>query len=288
MRGVSVVLAGNTLFAGIIISNLAFIGTLIALYHYTIAEVGDQKVARRTVIYLLSAPTAFFFLSAYTESLFLFLSILSLLALKRERWVLAGIMGGLASLTRLPGVLLVLPMVYAAWNQYKQGAGKFVWISSILTLCGAAIFPLYLYLSYGLPLWTPINAQAARTQGMLAFPGANILEALQQIVSGTNYMSDIWDVFFIGIFLLLALFVWSKLSRISNLYYLPLLALYLVREGGVQPLIGMARYILVLFPGFIILGIWGSNRWVHRLILYPSWLLLLFMSGQFAIWGWVG
>jgi hypothetical protein len=288
MRWVSGLFSGNTLLAGILISNLAFIGTLAALYRYTLEEVQDMKIARRTVIYMVSAPTAFFFLSAYTESLFLFFAILSLLALKRERWIYAGVFGGLASLTRLPGVLLVFPMVYAAWVGNKERASKFAWISPILTLIGAAIFPIYLYLRFNLPPWTPISVQAARTHGRVSFPGANILEAIRRILSGTSYMSDIWDVFIICFFLLLAFAVWQKLSRLSSLYYLPLLILYLVREGEIQPLLGMARYVLVLFPGFIILGIWGDNRWVQRLILYPSWLLLLFMSGQFAIWGWVG
>lgn len=288
MRWVGGLFSGNTLLAGMLISNLAFVGMLVALFRYTLEEVQDVKVARRTVFYMVSAPAAFFFLAAYTESMFLFCAILSLLALKREQWLYAGIFGGLASLTRLPGVLLVLPMVYAAWVRNKEGASKFPWISPILTLIGAAIFPLYLYLRFNLPLWTPISVQAARTQGKISFPGANILEAIRRILSGTNYMSDIWDVLLICIFLVLAFAVWQKLSRISSLYYLPLLVLYLVREGGTQPLLGMARYVLVLFPGFIILGIWGSNRWIQRFILYPSWLLLLFMSGQFAIWGWVG
>jgi hypothetical protein len=46
--------------------------------------------------------------------------------------------------------------------------------------------------------------------------------------------------------------------------------------------------VLVLFPAFQELGRIGANPWVNRMVLYLSWLGLLFMSGQFAIWGWVG
>jgi hypothetical protein len=37
----------------------------------------------------------------------------------------------------------------------------------------------------------------------------------------------------------------------------------------------------------MILGLWGRNPWVHRLIVYPSLLLLLILTGIFAAWGWV-
>lgn len=90
------------------------------------------------------------------------------------------------------------------------------------------------------------------------------------------------------IFAVLAVPVFQKLSRLSVVYYLSYLTLFLVREAGGQPLLGTARYVLVFLPAFIILGKAGTNRRIHRIILYASWMLLLFMVGQFAIWGWVG
>jgi hypothetical protein len=50
----------------------------------------------------------------------------------------------------------------------------------------------------------------------------------------------------------------------------------------------MARYVLEIFPVFLLLAVWGSKAWINRLILYLSVLGLLFLSAQFAIWGWVG
>jgi hypothetical protein len=49
----------------------------------------------------------------------------------------------------------------------------------------------------------------------------------------------------------------------------------------------MSRYVLTLFPIFMYLGILGKDRRVHRCIFYPSVALLLYLCGQFAMWGWV-
>jgi hypothetical protein len=64
--------------------------------------------------------------------------------------------------------------------------------------------------------------------------------------------------------------------------------LFVIRLGSPQPLVSMARYILEIFPAFLLLAIWSRSPWVNRLVLYLSLLGLLFFSAQFAIWGWVG
>jgi hypothetical protein len=105
---------------------------------------------------------------------------------------------------------------------------------------------------------------------------------------GEAFLADWLDIVFILLFIALAIPVWLNLSRISSVYYFSFLGLYLVREAGVQPLLGTARYVLLLFPAFIVLGMIGKSKNMNRLILYSSWILLFFMAGQFAIWGWVG
>jgi hypothetical protein len=57
--------------------------------------------------------------------------------------------------------------------------------------------------------------------------------------------------------------------------------------NSTQPLVSMTRYVLAVFPVFIVLGMWGKNPWVNRVILYTSILLQLYLSAQFILWGWV-
>src|SRR5581483_4490483 len=100
--------------AGMIISNAALLGTLFVLYQLATDALGEA-VGRRTILYLCIFPTAFFFFAAYNESLFLLLTCGSFLAMRRQRWWLAGVLGLLAALTRTAGVMLALPFLYEVW-----------------------------------------------------------------------------------------------------------------------------------------------------------------------------
>jgi hypothetical protein len=80
---------------------------------------------------------------------------------------------------------------------------------------------------------------------------------------------------------------WRRFSLSYHMYTIGTLVLATIRLVETQPLNSMSRYVLPLFPIFIYLGLLGTNSRVHRLIFYPSVTLLLYLSGQFAMWGWV-
>ena len=288
MRLLAPPLGGDTLLAGIIISNIAYLLGLIAFYHYALHESRDEQISRRSLIYLALFPAAFFFLAAYTESLFLVTASVALLMTLKKRWALAGLAGGLAAATRLTGAVLLIPLAYAALAEWLDFRKPQSWLAPLGTALGAAVLPLYTWLVLDQPPWTPILVQSSRFNGGFSLPGANLLATIQRIASGHAYPADYWDLAFMLLFVALAIPVWRRLSRVSAVFYLSFLGLYLVREGGVQPLIGTPRYVLIMLPAFIVLGTAGRNPWINRLILYPSLALLLFMAGQFAIWGWVG
>lgn len=245
-------------------------------------------MARRAVLYLAVFPASFFLFAAYTEAPFLLAAVLSLRAARRRSWVWAGFWGGAAALTRLTGALMLVPLAYAAWAAWRDDGDRRGWVAVGITLLAVLIFPLYVWTAYRLPPWTPWLAQTARFQGWIALPGANLVEAGRRLAAGEGFLSDLLDLGFILVFLACAWPVWKRLRPIYAWYYLPLLGLYLVRISDMQPLLGTARYVLALFPAFMVLAEWGGRRRVHRAIVYASWAGLLFMSGQFALWGWVG
>ena len=77
VRAVAWILPGSDeLIAALLVSNAAFLGALLALFALT-ADAFGERVARRAIVVAALFPTAFFFLAPYTESLFLFLSILA-------------------------------------------------------------------------------------------------------------------------------------------------------------------------------------------------------------------
>lgn len=288
MGALAPALGGNTLLAGMVISNLAFIGCLILIYQIAEKETCDPDVARRAVIYLAWFPTAVFLLAAYTESLYLLAAMLSLHLATQERWLGAGFWGGMAALTRLPGLLIVLPLAYLAWISCQRTGSYTPWVPVALTIAGAAIFPIYVWLALHLPPWTPWIVQTARFKGGITFLGANVVEVVRRIITANFVLADILDLIFLSVFLVSTIYIWRRLSRVYFIYQVTLLGLLLVRMSGLQPLLSTARYVLALFPTFIVLSIWGQKPWSNRAILYPSIFGLLLLSGQFAIWGWIG
>lgn len=107
--------------AGLVVSNLATLGALLAL-HTLVRERWGEQVAWRAVLYLTVFPTALFTFAPYNESLFLLLSLGCFLALGRRRWALAGALGGLAALTRAAGIVLLIPFAYEWWQWRRIGA----------------------------------------------------------------------------------------------------------------------------------------------------------------------
>lgn len=278
----------GSLLAGILISNLAFLISMAVLYDLAKDETGNKAIAARSVLYLASFPTAFFFMAGYTESLYLLAAMLALRLARRARWIGSGLWGAIATLVRLPGLLVVLPLGFAAWSASHPKWHWKPWLAPTLTLAGALIFPLYVWAGLDLPPWQPWFVQTTRFQGGFSLPGYSLILALRNILWGKFLFSDLFDVGFLLLFLGSMPWIVRRLPPIYGIYQGVFLLLYLGRYSDMQPLLSTARYVLALFPAFIAFSAWGQNPWINRVFLYLSWLGLLLLAGQFAIWGWVG
>lgn len=278
--------AGNTLASGLFVSSLAFLGCLIAIHLTARFEFGSEGDAFRATLLLASFPTAFFLAAAYSESLFLLGAIMCLYSARKRQWLAAGLWGALAASTRTPGPFLVVPLAYTAWQAWRSGDWR-SWLAPVLTGLGALVFPLYVWIELGKPPTAILGALNARG-GHLTFPGWNVIEAAGRLVRGQLVEENLIELSFTILFIILTIFIWKKLPRIYGVYAATLMLLFLARIGSPQPLVSMARYVLEIFPAFLLLALWARKPWANRLILYSSWLGLLFFSAQFAIWGWVG
>lgn len=287
MRGLGKIL-GNTLLAGLLISNLFGIAAIFAFRRLVCYEYDEQTITRRAPLYLLSFPTAFFIFAAYTESLFLLGAILLIYYLRQRKWILAGLWGAVAALARLPGALIVLPALYEAWQVWRQSGSFRPWLAPVLVSLGAAVFPLYIWLGLGLSPLAPLTTQTSRFHGGLTVPGWNIIMAVRQIWAGIYPVTNSLDLFFTLLFIGGAIAVAKQMPKVYVVYTLSFMALYLFRIAAVYPLLSNSRYVLVLFPVFMLAAHWGEKAWVNRLILYTSWTGLIFLAAEFAIWGWVG
>ncbi|HTA13930.1 MAG TPA: mannosyltransferase family protein, partial [Solirubrobacteraceae bacterium] len=102
--------------AGVALSVAAFAVGLYCLHRLTALEASRLRlsaggeIARLTVLLSAFAPMAFYFSAAYSESLYLALSVGLFLCARRGQWGSAAMLGALASATRSNGVVLIVPM----------------------------------------------------------------------------------------------------------------------------------------------------------------------------------
>ena len=126
IRGVSTAIGGHPLGAAYLVSNGALLAAIILLYFLTASELSESE-AKRTILYLMVFPAAFFFFAPYTESLFLLCIVTSFWGARRKKWAVAGLVGMLAALTRSVGVFLVPALAIEAllqWREAKRAGTK--------------------------------------------------------------------------------------------------------------------------------------------------------------------
>ena len=91
--------------AGLLVSLVAGGVAAVALARLAAADHGEL-VASRSVLYFAVSPFAVFLAAGYSEALFLAFALPAWLAARQRRWLLAGVLGGLAGTVRVTGIFL--------------------------------------------------------------------------------------------------------------------------------------------------------------------------------------
>jgi hypothetical protein len=124
--------SGALLLAGYAVSAASFVVALVLLHRLVELELGARFA--RPVLWLVALwPASFFFSAAYSESLFLALSVGVFYAARTGRMPVAAGLCALATATRPTGVLLLLPLAWMAWRE-----GQLRWL--IVAPLGAVAF----------------------------------------------------------------------------------------------------------------------------------------------------
>lgn len=110
VRGVAFLCFGHYVFAGFVVSNVALLGAGWALFRLTASQHGE-RTARRAVLFLMFSPLSVFFSVPCSESLFLMLTLLSVLCARNRAFWPSVIFGMLSAATNLAGVLVAVPVL---------------------------------------------------------------------------------------------------------------------------------------------------------------------------------
>ncbi len=297
------VLLGNFLLAAVIISLTACAASFVLLHRLAVRLVGEEA-AGRAVIYLAIFPTTLFLGVAYTESLFLLLTVGAFLLAERGQWLGAGVASGLAILTRLSGLALLLALPLLAWRVTERRRAL---IRLAVAVPIGALYPLYLWIRTGHPL---IFLSAQRegwgrhlaTLGPLTGIGRGLyagFEGVRQLIAGPGSTHRYWNwatdttvpraaalsVFFAAsllVFFWLSAVAWRRLGPAYGVFSIVSLLIPLSAPTGRWPLLSLPRFGLTIFPLFIALALVGARRSTHTAIVWTSATLAFVVISQWA------
>ena len=278
-------LAGNHLIAGLLVSNASFFFGLLYLYKLLEHEY-DRAVARRAIFYVSIFPTAVYFAAVYTESLFFMLTVASFYYMRSRQWWLAGILGFFAALTRVEGVLLIVPFFieWLAQDKPLRPRAFADLAAGLLVPLGMAAYMAYLWVLRADPLY--FSHVQSHWNRHLAMPWVSVVNAVWKIehaLTAQVVANQSLEIAFTLLMVAVLLLGWHSLRP----SYIAYMALSILVPMSTSNLMSMPRFALVLFPMFAILARWGERPWVNNVILAFSLPLLGLFTVLFADWYWV-
>ena len=270
----------SELAAAVIVTNLAALAAVLLVYE-VMRRWKDESVARWTVVLLLAFPTSFFLWEFYTEALLIAFCAGAILAMMNEKVWLAGLLGGMASMARPPGILIVVALAAIYLEQRRAVRWDVAWLALCVVGLGAVMLVLKLQagdafaFSSGtqqwgrhvtLP-WVPVN-DAARAY--LHGTGPPLAGWSWTTIDNTGSPRDL-----VATYLFLALFIvsvfrkwsWGARALILTMTLAP------IATGIVQ---SMARYVLAAWPGFGVAAELPGKR--RAWVLVPVVAVLVYLS----------
>ncbi len=283
--------------SGLLISHFSILIALIGLWKIIKLDF-NSKVARTTLILLLLFPTSFYFASYYTESLFLALVVWSFYFARTQNWLLAGTLGALASATRIVGIFLLPALIVEYYLQNKKNFPSknikkiFSFFAVLLIPLGIFSYMYFLYHKTGDPLIFKKNLEIygeQRSSNLIILPQVFYRYIFKILPSLNTY----WPMTFTILleFTLASLFLLLSVIgfyRLRPSYWIFLIGGYLAPtfSGSFS---SMSRYVLVLFPGFILLSflVLRLPKSVQTILLALSFTCLAVTSSLFFRGYWV-
>jgi len=267
--------------AGILVNLVAGGIGVCVMYRWVVDRCG-VATARAAVVTLLVYPyTLYFYGVVYAEPVFFAAAVGAFLLLERDHVVAAGLVGAIASGTRLVGVAVAIALVIRLLE--RRGAiaeerhlgitrGRSAELGSwrdrlhrlrpsdagvLLAFGGAIAYSVYLWIDYGDPLLFQEAGKAwGQGEGLRTLLKARTFQFL------TNELPYLRVELVLQVLLLLGAVVLAgpvsrRFGRAYGWYVVLVLGIPLVTVGN---LFGAGRYVLAAFPVFVVVGEWFRQR----------------------------
>lgn len=250
----------SPLYSALSVAWISFIGVI---YYYIkvvkyFFKIEDHSEAFKAVLLFVVFPSAVFFLATFTESLFALVALAAVYYAMKNRYIVSGLLGMLATATRPNGVFIVF---FTAMLLFENKIElKKIFVNMLIGSLGIISYMGYLYYRYGNPLTFVLTQEK---HGWLQhffisqannFTPLNIISILPVIIS---------------------IFYWWNRKRSFSLYSITFILIPIL--GGQFG--GFIRYILMAFPVFFMLYdyLWQKAElyYVTLLVLAIGWTFIL-------------
>lgn len=254
----------NPFVGALIVSNLAFLGALAGLHALTGRLMGSAAATRATWTLALLPPAVYCSL-AYTEGIAVACAVLAALLAVRGRFALAGLVAGVAALSRPTGAIVALLVAMLALQAPGPGRWRRAAVAVAPSVLAVGGFLLWMALARGSAM-LPFEAQRAWDRGQLGIglvtaAPAEIAAGWELVREGTftaAWHATARDVAFLALYGWLLVRLWRSEGGLRSpwvAYSAAVLAVPL-SSGTVT---STARFGLMAFP-----LVWPLADWIEE------------------------
>lgn len=237
--------------AALLIATVAaffFLWGLLRLAQTELTGIGKVRMALLVCVW----PTSFILFAGYAEPLTLALVVWAVVFGREGRWWTATACGILAGLSRPSGVLVTVALGVLALRSLRVQ-------SLVVALTPLGTLSYWGWLRWS-GRWSVVEAYGQYQGMILAPPWASVTNALRLIVSGHDALLAIK----LGLVILVVALSLQRAVRLEDKLFALAVVLQILLYTGARPMAGAARYLMLAYPAFVMLGRYAERRLSRR------------------------
>jgi hypothetical protein len=260
-----------------LIVTSAGLAAAVGIWWLALETLGDREGAKRTVMLAMVWPASFVLSMNYNDGLLIAFAAGCLIALRRQRWIWAGVAAILASLTRPDGVALTLACAWCAFSAIRATHSLRPLVAPLMAPLGMVGYFTFLAIRLHDPLlW--FKAEQRGWNAGFDF-GHTYFRNLTLVVREPTKHLDLVPSVVAGIVFIL-LILWACFERLpveQILYSGAILVLTLGSGfGGSIPRFAFHAFPLLIAPGKR-LGRWGAEGLAAWVTISTAALVILML-----------
>lgn len=276
-------ISGTYMAASLIVSGLASVIAGFFLQKLVMMD-SDKSESKRALWLFYFFPTAYFLAAPYSEALFICLVLASLFCARNKKWFLASILAALVGATRLQGLVIIPTLMIEFWMQRKETSYKKL-LYLLITPLG---FAAYLFINWYMTgnAFEFLKIQREHFYHTNILPTQQIWETIKHITNDVPSEMKVLlhEAKMISIIFSVAILAYSfKWMRVSYQFFAWSQLIILLTDSW---LMSLPRYLLAIFPFYIILAKLTEKPERYQFVLTFSIMLMMGMYSLFAAGNW--